>query len=590
MVVKSTGTKMRTKFLLAFALVILIAVAILSVPSYLSFRQIMLESSSRYSQNLTNQVQVSIFLVVTRLEGRISARMQGFGQTVFRLIADNATDLDRRIAVNNFLTPILFPSIGFDEIHFFSPWKEVYTDSSVHLSTDHMELLSQAVLRSQSIIERYWGEFQWFSIAGIPDRLFLARSIYQPGLTRPIGIVVASVRRTYLESFFDGYDAESGGNIAAFNREGGLVYVNQPENVMPVVNALPETISPPTMRPAQIVHTADGDLYQVTWAAFADRRIAVAHILDLGVLQQQISRIQTLLIMATASAVAAATFGSFVISRRITHRVSLLVENARYIEDGHFSARVPDLGSDEFGELAIAFNRMASSLSDTLDQKAAAESRLRESEIRAVRAEYEALQMQINPHFLYNALESMNSLAKLAGQNDIAETAEALASLFRRQSGRAGIYGTVSEEIGQVRDYLRIHESLMHGRLEVSVDVPHELLDVQVPRFCLQPLVENAIRHGLENSRCDGVVVVVVQSADTLELVVSDNGVGITDQELQQIRRRMEREEQADHIGLTSVHRRIQLLYGDQFGVTVSSKPGLGTTCTVRLPPIRRTG
>ena len=229
------------------------------------------------------------------------------------------------------------------------------------------------------------------------------------------------------------------------------------------------------------------------------------------------------------------------------------------------------------------------------------EERLHGEEITRLRqkqAEYLALQNQINPHFLYNALEAIRTDALLANCPDIAETTEALATFFRYTISNVQEYVTFSDElaplsaeISWVSNYLFLMSKRYNGLFRTVLDIDEDLMDCRIPKFILQPLVENAVSHGLEGKLGHGTVRIIVENSDrTFFLRVRDDGVGMPDEQVERLNAQFGGVGGADMtqpcggIALRNVNSRIRLMFGEDYGLHLFSAAGVGTECCVTLP------
>ena len=223
------------------------------------------------------------------------------------------------------------------------------------------------------------------------------------------------------------------------------------------------------------------------------------------------------------------------------------------------------------------------------------EERLHGEEITRLRqkqAEYLALQNQINPHFLYNALEAIRTDALLADCGEIAETTEALATFFRYTISNVQEYVTFSDELDNAENYFTIQRCRFGDKISMKLDMENEkLLEARMPKLILQPLVENAVSHGLEGKLGYGAVRIVVENSDrTLFLRVRDDGVGIPDEQVERLNRQFAGDtapaagQQRGGIALRNVNSRIRLVFGEDYGLRIFSAEGVGTECCVTLP------
>lgn len=211
-------------------------------------------------------------------------------------------------------------------------------------------------------------------------------------------------------------------------------------------------------------------------------------------------------------------------------------------------------------------------------------------------AEYLALQNQINPHFLYNALEAIRSDALLADCTEIAETTEALATFFRYTISNMQEYVTFSDELDNAENYFTIQRCRFGDKLSMELEMGNEdLLEARMPKLILQPLVENAVSHGLEGKIEHGTVRIIVENSErTLFLRVRDDGVGMTEEQVARLNEAFAGDagpadgQPRGGIALRNVNSRIRLMFGEDYGLRIFSAAGVGTECCVTLPLLLR--
>ncbi|MFV0364095.1 MAG: sensor histidine kinase [Suipraeoptans sp.] len=212
-------------------------------------------------------------------------------------------------------------------------------------------------------------------------------------------------------------------------------------------------------------------------------------------------------------------------------------------------------------------------------------------------AEYLALQNQINPHFLYNTLEAIRGEALSVGQEDIADITQALAKFFRYTISDVGHLVTLEDELDNAENYFKIQEYRFGTKIKMNVELPKEdALGFQLPKLTLQPIIENAIFHGLEKSSGKGSVNILVElTKDKLFIQVSDDGGGIPEDELEVLNNKLERvsasyvneKKGRGGIALLNVCRRIKLLFGEEYGISVYSLYSVGTDVRIVMPLLR---
>ena len=220
------------------------------------------------------------------------------------------------------------------------------------------------------------------------------------------------------------------------------------------------------------------------------------------------------------------------------------------------------------------------------------------AEIYTKQIELAALQSQINPHFLYNTLDSIRGQALIDGNKEVAMMIKTLSSFFRYCISRKSDVVTLRDELDNIKNYMEIQRYRFGDRFSLDIDVDDpEAYDYYIPRLIFQPIVENSIVHGLESRLEGGVITIDVENADDLIIMISDNGKGLTLEELDRLNdmihasvndKSPDKNENRSHIGiaLPNINNRIKLLYGDPYGIRVYSSIGYGTDVEIMLPVI----
>ncbi len=264
-------------------------------------------------------------------------------------------------------------------------------------------------------------------------------------------------------------------------------------------------------------------------------------------------------------------------------RIRVILEAMNKAEQGDLDSRVPVVSGDEFGAIGNSFNNMCSRLNEYIKQ-------VYETEIQRKNAELDALQMQINPHFLYNTLESIKAKAIENGDEDTAERIALLGRLFRWACHTDEKFVILEEELEYVKTYLQLQSFRYDDEIEICIQAEEEYLDYGVPKLILQPVVENVIKHAFRNLGHSGLTGISVRKKGTnLEITVYDNGRGIKKEELDKIQHNL-RTDAGQHefgsIGIQNVNHRLKLLFGAGYGLQIASISEKGTAVKVILPAL----
>lgn len=280
-------------------------------------------------------------------------------------------------------------------------------------------------------------------------------------------------------------------------------------------------------------------------------------------------------------------FWSWLYSQNFSARVGCLVQKFHTAETGDLNIYGPIAGNDEIAELDRQFSHMLGKL-DSLIQK----NYIRELENK--KAQLKNLQLQINPHFLYNTLETISSMAAVKQVFDICDICQKLGEIFRYNLGKNyGEFVTVAQELGHVQNYIFIIKKRYGNRFEVFYNISIDTDNAMTLRFILQPIVENAILHGLVKQTTTGTLELSVwEEEDSLMIRVEDDGVGMDIQKVEELNRSIHVADNLTktglNIGIRNVNQRIKLACGDQYGITIKSTLHYGSQFDIRLPLIRK--
>lgn len=270
-----------------------------------------------------------------------------------------------------------------------------------------------------------------------------------------------------------------------------------------------------------------------------------------------------------------------VISDSISKPLQHLCELTKQVGSGDFSMQKINGSGDEVATLARSFNTMVGKIEELV-------ANVRCEQVNLRRTELKLLQAQINPHFLYNTLDTIIWMAEDGQSEEVVEIVGALSDFFRVSLSKGRDYITLKEEESHVKSYLQIQQFRYADILEYEIDIPEELGEYNILKLTLQPIVENAIYHGVKQKRGKSKIMIHGSYKENhILLTVEDNGIGIQEEKLKQIRLHLEKEnpEITDRgFGLANVNARIRLNYGKEYGLSIDSTYGVGTKVSMILP------
>ncbi len=269
----------------------------------------------------------------------------------------------------------------------------------------------------------------------------------------------------------------------------------------------------------------------------------------------------------------------FLISRQIVAPINRLVKVMKIAESGDFNSRILVDRKDEVGMLSESYNSLLEKIDELIHE-------VYIQKIASSELELQMLQSQINPHFLYNTLESISMMATLNDDDITADMTANLGSLLRYSISNLNHQVTLGDEIAQLKKYASLQEHRFHSQYSIEIDIDQKFYPSSMPKLILQPIVENAIYHGMSSVQSGGKILVSATkvSHNTLLITVTDNGKGMSADKVKDLNGYINEENELfKSIGMRNVNRRIQLFCGSEYGLTVQSAPEQGTTVSVRI-------
>lgn len=281
-----------------------------------------------------------------------------------------------------------------------------------------------------------------------------------------------------------------------------------------------------------------------------------------------------------------ALFLAHSMSHSITNRISSVIHQMSKVRKGTLSPMSSPQYHDEIGDLIDTYNYMTRKMDQLMTEQAKAAEELRI-------AEFHTLQAQINPHFLNNTMDMINWLAQQGRTDEVSLAVQKLSRFYKLTLSRKQSISTIASEAEHVSIYLQIQNMRYHNSISFVCDIPDELMEYQIPKLTLQPIIENSVLHGiLETPSKTGTIVLTGWLEDSdIVLLISDDGVGIPPEKLQTLLLENSygiiRASSGTNIAVYNTHRRLQILYGNEYGLNYSSEFGKGTDVELRIPAIK---
>jgi two-component system sensor histidine kinase YesM len=274
-------------------------------------------------------------------------------------------------------------------------------------------------------------------------------------------------------------------------------------------------------------------------------------------------------------------------SSLLTKRMLRLSKHITKVATGNLDIALAIDGKDEIGQLSRQFNAMVASINGLLIEVQETNKQKVELESKQNQIKFKMMASQINPHFLFNALESIRMKAHMKGQSEISNVVRLLGKMMRKnlEAGQRNV--TLHNEMDMVRCYLDIQKFRHEDRLKYELLIDPSAEQIPILPLVIQPLVENAVIHGLESREEGGIVRIKAELiGDEVHVEVIDNGQGMTKERLEQVLQTLEdkNDGEQNRIGLRNVHLRLQLVYGKKYGLDIWSEPGIGTKVQFTIP------
>lgn len=418
----------------------------------------------------------------------------------------------------------------------------------------------------------------------------VVRAIQDPDTQRTEGVVLIDLKLRVIAETVRDVRLGKTGFLMVINDNGEMIYAPQSSRIgsidMELLGREPS---------GMLTHSVNGQELQLIYQKSDFTNWTTVGVFDRRDSAQEIRDINLYLVFFVFVVCMLGIAASYYLSHSISRPILQLSSFMRKVEEGNMSIRIPEEREDEVGLLGRSFNKMLTQIARLLSQVWEEQRLKREAELRS-------LQAHIQPHFLYNTLDTIQWLARKDGAQEAAEVVEALSKLFRIGLSKGQEVIPLAEEFEHIRSYLKIQKTRYKEKLNYSIEVDDSCANLFVQKLILQPVVENAIYHGIKERRGPGMIAIrALVREGMLELVIEDDGVGMTEARLAALRETLEAvtagaaEERQPKgapasYGLRNVQERIRLSFGKPYGIEIDSKEKSGTVVKICHPVIWRKG
>lgn len=590
----------RTKLFFVFMAVSLIPIVIVTVSTYNNYTRLVGRQVSLVSSNtIANSIE-RIDNIYQNID-RITISFQQFSaQAGSKTVADQLNQLvnkpnmetyDLFLARNNmlfFFNNLILSNSYLKGIYIFLPdGNAISYGIGTDLVVDYKPLQDEWY---QNTLKKNGGLYisdvdrKPFLIDAQPSLTF-SRALYDTNTRQLLGVLMLDCSL----DIFKGLDKDivpNMTNMFLVNSNGKILYDNAQNSIG---QSLPDNLR------TLIANNPDGTIQETQGGTltviqpFPDNDWRIVASISLNELYKQYDVSDRLILYIAITCALIFILLSVILSSQITKPIIELSRVMRKNKSHHLVTAKKELErTDEIGILYTEYNRMIQSLNDYIKDSY-------QNKLISLDSQMKALEAQINSHFLYNTLESINSIAEIEEVESIAIMTKSLGDMFRYSIKTDSELVAVEDELAHVNNYLTIQKIRFEDKIDFHFEIDPRLLDLRMLKLILQPVIENALYHGIENTRKKGTIGITVRETDEdIVFEVKDNGAGMSPEQLYKIRSVLaeppkfnelgQRDKRS--IGLKNVHSRIVLYYGEPYGLSLKSQKDAGTTVHIRIPKI----
>ena len=392
-------------------------------------------------------------------------------------------------------------------------------------------------------------------------------------LNNPLGYQSITVNEEYIRSLYDWIDREADSELFIMNSYGRIVSAT---NGALLGSELQDQTARDKLLEAKEGYFVDTQGRLITFYSLAKPEWIVVRRDQYDYISENDRIIINIIFLCLGLIILFGAFFGLIQNKTIIKPITLLSKQAESFKEGHYHAALYSDSNDEIGTLNRSINEMTKRVEDLIEEQY-------KNRLRAKEAELKAMQSHINPHFLYNSLDSIRWMCLVEQKPEIAKQVEALSKIFRHTLNMGKSMTTIEEELDHLKNYIHIQKNRYGDKLQISVQAEEKLLSHPTLKLILQPLVENAIVHGLEKKIGGGTVRVKVYSEKSMiYFEVTDDGLGTDQSKINQL---LKDEDECHNVfALKNIDERLKHQYGEDFGIRFNSVQGKGTTVVVNIP------
>ncbi len=582
----------KKKILLIFYIQVTIPLILIGFMSYKISSDIIYKKSVAYTQNILHTIELRLNDYVNNLI--MVSQDFLYDKKIYDVISDNNAygspliEYENETEINNALKKIVLSRQEIQSICLISSDEEFYSADNNSRKLSIKEAISDVKEEIHDKARNKMGKATWFVEAkgNIAENVYFARTIYNKDNFREIGLMVIMFKKDYLITAFNDLSSVDIPKIAVISSQNKLI-ASRDQNI----DYLFEYEIQNNIIDSRGAFIDNRQEVLVSYVSMQEPSWRIITYISLNQLYREINLLRNWIILLSIISVSLLSVFGLLISFDLISPINRLVKGMKKIQKGQWIVNMDEDRGDELGFLSKTFNEMTKEIDHLVN-------RIYREQLTRKDAEIKALQSQINPHFLFNTLESINWMAQLNSVPEISETVTALSSLMEASIGRDDRLITIEEEFTYIDNYILILKKRFEDRITLEKNLQREVMEIKIPRLLIQPLIENAIYHGLEKTRNKGIIKLNAGIfGEEVVIEVIDNGLGIEKDELAIINDKLSMDNETyfrslennkrKSIGIENVNRRIKLLYGEEYTLKLESVPGEYTKVIVRIPYLK---
>ena len=578
--------KLRSRLLLIYFLLIVLPLGFFSLYSNFRVRTVVQNQTLSAAQNAFDDTFLAIDRIWTQLDEVID--ILATDPLVYAVASNDPRDftyIQRLQDSNQVATTFeqLRTLSGVDRI-------QLYVNNEYSYSNDQNNIVQINTISNghwyhgaTQTSTRYWCSPSDFSDQPVEERKWFSsmQTIYNPrSIQEPLAIVRVDIDQSRLHSILDGTSITENGMLLIMRGQ-NILLASCSDQDADRASSIAQQIKP-TGVPNWDIIVENGTRYYVQSRTLNSSGWHVASILPAKDIYHPGNMLSAEMLLIVAVVTVIAYLMAYFLSRSTLDRLSMLTKTMHEVENGNTEVRMEPTGDDEIAQLIGSFNQMMDQMDSLMDDKVEYGRQIKNLELKA-------LQAQINPHFLYNSLDLINCTAISHNIPEISKMVNALSKFYRLSLSKGREIISVRDELKHIKLYLEIQNLRFDNRIHVTWDLDPSVDNCQVIKIILQPIVENAVIHGIfeKPSKSGYLSITTRRFEDGIRITISDDGVGMDEQTMRKNFTASDGiADTSGGYGVRNTNDRIKLAYGDSYGLTCSSTIGKGTTVTVYIPAI----